>query len=129
MANLRSTRYFFLLAFQFLVLLQTNVLCYQYKVGDLDAWGIPTSANPQVYTKWSKYHTIKIGDSLCKFPIIIIIFLCFRMQLWLLISGFVFFFLFLFFFFFFSIYFSVFIPTKPRFTDTSHGRILQQLQP
>ncbi|XP_059444383.1 early nodulin-like protein 8 [Corylus avellana] len=64
MANLRSTMYFFLLAFQFLVLLQTNVLCYQYKVGDLDAWGIPTSANPQVYTKWSKYHTIKIGDSL-----------------------------------------------------------------
>jgi len=75
MANLRSTRYRFLLAFQFLlVLLQTNVFCYQYKVGDLDAWGIPTSANPQVYTIWSKYHTLRIGDSLCKFFFLIIIF-------------------------------------------------------
>ncbi|XP_030955859.1 stellacyanin [Quercus robur] len=64
MANLKSSRCYFLLAFQFLVLIQTKVLCYQYKVGDLDAWGIPTSANPQVYTYWSKYHTLKIGDSL-----------------------------------------------------------------
>ncbi|KAB1215529.1 Early nodulin-like protein 1 [Morella rubra] len=64
MANLRSASYHFLLALQFLVVLQTKVLCYQYKVGDLDAWGIPTSANPQVYTQWSKYHNLKIGDSL-----------------------------------------------------------------
>ena len=67
MANLKSSRYYLLLAFLFLVLIQTKVLSYQYKVGDLDAWGIPTSANPQVYTYWSKYHTLKIGDSLCKF--------------------------------------------------------------
>ncbi|XWS50147.1 hypothetical protein CRYUN_Cryun12cG0064000 [Craigia yunnanensis] len=62
MANLRSSRYNFFCAFQFLLLVQTKVLCYQYKVGDLDAWGIPTSANPQVYPKWSKYHTFRIGD-------------------------------------------------------------------
>ncbi|KAM1760138.1 hypothetical protein ACFX11_003050 [Malus domestica] len=48
---------------QFLMLIQSQVLCYQYKVGDLDAWGIPTSANPQVYIKWSKYHQFKLGDS------------------------------------------------------------------
>ncbi|GAV68710.1 Cu_bind_like domain-containing protein [Cephalotus follicularis] len=65
MANLRSPRYQFLYAFQFvMLLLQTQVLCYQYKVGDLDAWGIPTAAYPQVYTMWSKYHNLKIGDSL-----------------------------------------------------------------
>ncbi|XP_027367491.1 mavicyanin-like [Abrus precatorius] len=46
------------------VQIQTKVLCYQYKVGDLDAWGIPTLANPQVYAKWSKYHNLTIGDSL-----------------------------------------------------------------
>ncbi|KAM7531471.1 hypothetical protein LguiB_034881 [Lonicera macranthoides] len=48
----------------FILLIQTRVFCYQYKVGDLDAWGIPTSSNPTVYAKWSKYHTFKIGDSL-----------------------------------------------------------------
>ncbi|KAL4361291.1 hypothetical protein GQ457_04G016930 [Hibiscus cannabinus] len=61
MANLRNHLF---CAFQFLLLLQTQVLCYQYKVGDLDAWGIPTSANPQVYAKWSKLHSFKLGDSL-----------------------------------------------------------------
>lgn len=64
MVNLRSPGFLVLYAFQFLVLVQIQVSCYQYKVGDLDAWGIPTSANPQVYTYWSKYHTLKIGDSL-----------------------------------------------------------------
>ncbi|KAG4997674.1 hypothetical protein JHK85_029113 [Glycine max] len=44
--------------------IQAKVFCYQYKVGDLDAWGIPSSENPQVYTKWSKYHNLTIGDSL-----------------------------------------------------------------
>ncbi|KAG7587631.1 Phytocyanin domain [Arabidopsis suecica] len=33
-----------------------------YKVGDLDAWGIPIDA--KVYTKWPKSHSFKIGDSL-----------------------------------------------------------------
>ncbi|KAM1476966.1 hypothetical protein ACFX1Q_038344 [Malus domestica] len=64
MANLTTPRLQFLLALQLLMLIQSQVLCYQYKVGDLDSWGIPTSANPQVYTKWSKYHQFKLGDSL-----------------------------------------------------------------
>ncbi|XP_022737969.1 mavicyanin-like [Durio zibethinus] len=64
MANLGSLSHHFFWAIKFFLLVQTKVLCYQYKVGDLDAWGIPTSANPQVYAKWSKYHSFKIGDSL-----------------------------------------------------------------
>ncbi|KAI4315570.1 hypothetical protein L6164_028366 [Bauhinia variegata] len=59
MANLRM-----FLVFELLMLISTEVWCYQYKVGDLDAWGIPSSANSEVYAKWSKYHNIKIGDSL-----------------------------------------------------------------
>lgn len=81
MVNLRSHRFQLYYAFQLLILLQTKVLCFQHKVGDLDAWGIPTSANPQVYAKWSKYNTIKIGDSLCKssifIPSLISLFLCY----------------------------------------------------
>ncbi|XP_062074643.1 early nodulin-like protein 8 [Humulus lupulus] len=68
MANLRtctSPKFQLLLASLFLILFQANkVFCSQYKVGDLDSWGIPTSANPQVYAKWSKYHSFKAGDSL-----------------------------------------------------------------
>ncbi|KAJ0048954.1 hypothetical protein Pint_14839 [Pistacia integerrima] len=64
MANLRSCRFHLLFAFQFLLFVQTKVLCYQYKVGDLHAWGVPTSANPLVYAKWSKYNNLRIGDSL-----------------------------------------------------------------
>lgn len=60
----------------FLLLIQTRVFCYQYKVGDLDAWGIPTSSNPTVYSKWSKYHTFKTGDSLCKFSLFLFLLLC-----------------------------------------------------
>lgn len=69
MANPRtpSPIYQLFLAFFILTtLMQTKVFSYQHKVGDLDAWGVPTSANPQVYAKWSKSHTFKIGDSLCK---------------------------------------------------------------
>nr|GMD10410.1 early nodulin-like protein 1 [Ipomoea batatas] len=42
----------------------TSVFCYQYKVGDLDSWNIPSSANPKVYAQWAKDHVFKIGDSL-----------------------------------------------------------------
>lgn len=49
-----------------LILVQSEVSCYQYKVGDLDAWGVPASASEQVYGKWSKLHTFSIGDSLRK---------------------------------------------------------------
>lgn len=119
MANLRSTpRYQFLLALQFLMLVQSTVWCYQYKVGDLDAWGLPTSANPQVYTKWSKYHSFKIGDSLCKFPFSPLCFLIpnqHNTDTKSLIS--------------YSYVCSVLVPTKPRLSDSSHGAILQGLQP
>ncbi|KAK2456182.1 hypothetical protein P8452_03160 [Trifolium repens] len=47
-----------------LLQIQTKVFCFQYQVGDLNAWGIPTSTNPQVYTKWSKFHNFTLGDSL-----------------------------------------------------------------
>ncbi|KAG8496794.1 hypothetical protein CXB51_007971 [Gossypium anomalum] len=47
MANLRSLTKHFICACQLLLLLQAKVFCSQYKVGDLDAWGIPTSANPK----------------------------------------------------------------------------------
>ncbi|KAI3972185.1 hypothetical protein MKW92_037346 [Papaver armeniacum] len=59
-------KYQLFLAIQFLVLLflQTNVICYQFKVGNMNAWGIPTSANPNVYTNWAKKYHPKIGDSL-----------------------------------------------------------------
>ncbi|PSS11315.1 Early nodulin-like protein [Actinidia chinensis var. chinensis] len=64
MGSFRSTKYQFLNAFIFLLMIQTKVFSYQYKVGDLDAWGLPTPANPKVYTYWSKNHIFKIGDSL-----------------------------------------------------------------
>ncbi|XP_068635537.1 early nodulin-like protein 8 [Aristolochia californica] len=64
MASATKVGYLIFGVFQFLGLLQTGVLCYQNQVGDLDAWGIPTSANPQVYINWSKKHHFQIGDSL-----------------------------------------------------------------
>ncbi|KAK9059363.1 hypothetical protein SSX86_021986 [Deinandra increscens subsp. villosa] len=48
----------------FIVLIQANVFAYQYQVGNLQSWNIPTSADPKVYTNWPKKHTFKIGDSL-----------------------------------------------------------------
>ncbi|XP_019200501.1 PREDICTED: stellacyanin-like [Ipomoea nil] len=42
----------------------SSVFCYQYKVGDLASWNVPSSSNPDVYIKWSKNQTFKIGDSL-----------------------------------------------------------------
>ncbi|KAJ8424101.1 hypothetical protein Cgig2_000847 [Carnegiea gigantea] len=58
----------FIYASELLMVMQAIALslcsAYQYKVGDLDAWGIPTSANPDVYTKWSKNYIFRVGDSL-----------------------------------------------------------------
>nr|GLL27521.1 stellacyanin-like [Ipomoea trifida] len=49
----------------FLLLTYTSsVFCYQYKVGDLASWNVPSSSNRDVYIKWSKNQTFKIGDSL-----------------------------------------------------------------
>ncbi|KAK9145721.1 hypothetical protein Sjap_005624 [Stephania japonica] len=65
MGDLRIPKHQIFFAFQLLVSFQINkVICYQYKVGDLDAWGIPTAANPRVYTYWSQNHNFKLGDSL-----------------------------------------------------------------
>ncbi|CAA0823554.1 early nodulin-like protein 8 [Striga hermonthica] len=47
-----------------LVSIQGQALCSIHKVGDLHAWGPPTSANQQIYNIWSKYHNLRIGDSL-----------------------------------------------------------------
>lgn len=51
----------------FFVLIQSNVFAYQFQVGNLQAWNIPTSTDPKVYTNWPKKLNFKIGDSLCKF--------------------------------------------------------------
>ncbi|KAJ0265642.1 Phytocyanin domain-containing protein [Hirschfeldia incana] len=45
-----------------MMVLLVQVSSTQYKVGNLDSWGIPTDA--KVYTKWPKSHSFKIGDSL-----------------------------------------------------------------
>ncbi|CAF1721079.1 unnamed protein product [Brassica napus] len=44
-----------------LMILLVQVSSTQYKVGDLDSWGILTDA--KVYSKWPKSHSFKIGDS------------------------------------------------------------------
>ncbi|CAM8995939.1 unnamed protein product [Rhodiola kirilowii] len=68
MADLTSSNKLVLNVFKILLVLaaaQTQqVLGNLYKVGDLDAWGIPTSANPNVYASWPKNHNFKIRDSL-----------------------------------------------------------------
>ncbi|CAN4076714.1 unnamed protein product [Withania somnifera] len=67
MVTLRIPRkhYPLYILFQFFLLIESQlVLCVQYKVGDLNAWNIPSSANRDVYIKWSKNHLFKLGDSL-----------------------------------------------------------------
>ncbi|KAJ0802582.1 putative Phytocyanin domain, cupredoxin [Helianthus annuus] len=48
----------------FFMLIESYVFAYQYQVGNLQAWNIPTSADPKVYTNWPKKLTFRIGDSL-----------------------------------------------------------------
>ncbi|KAI7753428.1 hypothetical protein M8C21_022815 [Ambrosia artemisiifolia] len=48
----------------FFMLIESNVFAYQYQVGNLQAWNLPTSTDPKVYTNWPKKLTFKIGDSL-----------------------------------------------------------------
>lgn len=43
-----------------------------YKVGDLDAWGIPPPSKPDVYSRWAKSIHFALGDSICKHWIIVI---------------------------------------------------------
>lgn len=35
-----------------------------YKVGDLDAWGIPPASKPDVYSQWAKSIHFALGDSI-----------------------------------------------------------------
>jgi len=37
-----------------------------YKVGDLDAWGVPPPSKPDVYKRWPKSIHFALGDSICK---------------------------------------------------------------
>ncbi|KAI4326548.1 hypothetical protein MLD38_031852 [Melastoma candidum] len=56
---------FFLFFFFFLISATVPVgYGYQYKVGDLNAWGIPPSSNPRIYSLWSEYNQPLVGDSL-----------------------------------------------------------------
>ncbi|KAF6153682.1 hypothetical protein GIB67_000915, partial [Kingdonia uniflora] len=64
MGDLRISKHQLFYIVQLLLLLQIKVECSQYKVGDLSAWGIPTSSNKYVYTNWSKKHQFQLGDSL-----------------------------------------------------------------
>ncbi|KAI3691898.1 hypothetical protein L6452_31701 [Arctium lappa] len=57
-------QWWFAILFLFLLLIESNVFGYQYQVGNLQAWNIPTSADPKVYTNWPKKLNFKIGDSL-----------------------------------------------------------------
>nr|XP_020186268.1 uncharacterized protein LOC109771983 [Aegilops tauschii subsp. strangulata] len=42
----------------------SGCLAAQYKVGGLDAWGIPPSTKPDVYVRWAKSVPVKLGDAL-----------------------------------------------------------------
>ncbi|KAG6499471.1 early nodulin-like protein 1 [Zingiber officinale] len=55
-----------ILASALLLLLQVpnGCLCYQYKVGDLNCWGLPPSSNRLLYHYWSRNHSFRVGDSL-----------------------------------------------------------------
>ncbi|KAI5394842.1 stellacyanin [Lathyrus oleraceus] len=63
---IHNNMFFFLSSLLFFTFLQiqTKVFSFQYKVGDLNAWSLPSSTNPQIYTKWSKLHNFTLGDSL-----------------------------------------------------------------
>ncbi|KAL3499163.1 hypothetical protein ACH5RR_038256 [Cinchona calisaya] len=64
MASLSISRCKIWYALQLYLLIQTTkISCYQYKVGDLDSWTVPSSANPHVYSKWSNNHNFTIGDT------------------------------------------------------------------
>lgn len=49
-----------------LLLLVDGGACAMYKVGDLDAWGVPPASKPDVYKNWPKSIKFKLGDAICK---------------------------------------------------------------
>jgi hypothetical protein len=51
-----------------LLLLVSGCAGAVYKVGDLDAWGVPPPSKPDVYKRWAKSIHFALGDSICKQP-------------------------------------------------------------
>ncbi|RLN43149.1 mavicyanin [Panicum miliaceum] len=47
-----------------LLLLADGGACAMYKVGDLDAWGVPPPSKPDVYKRWAKSIHFALGDSI-----------------------------------------------------------------
>ncbi|CAN6296823.1 unnamed protein product [Urochloa humidicola] len=47
-----------------LLLLADGGACAMYKVGDLDAWGVPPPSKPDVYKRWAKGIHFALGDSI-----------------------------------------------------------------
>jgi len=50
-----------------MVSLQGNIAvtsAYEFKVGGLDAWALPTGGRTDLYQKWATNNTFKVGDSL-----------------------------------------------------------------
>ncbi|OEL29846.1 hypothetical protein BAE44_0009130 [Dichanthelium oligosanthes] len=47
-----------------LLLLVDGCACVMYKVGDLDAWGVPPPSKPDVYKRWAKSTHFALGDSI-----------------------------------------------------------------
>ncbi|CAL4912200.1 unnamed protein product [Urochloa decumbens] len=47
-----------------LLLLANGCACAMYKVGDLDAWGVPPPSKPDVYKRWAKGIHFALGDSI-----------------------------------------------------------------
>ncbi|CAL9065430.1 early nodulin-like protein 8 [Musa acuminata AAA Group] len=62
----RGASFRIVLAAALLLLLgpQNGCWCYEYKVGDLDCWGVPPPSNPLLYSAWSQNHHFRLGDSL-----------------------------------------------------------------
>ncbi|CAN6480650.1 unnamed protein product [Victoria cruziana] len=44
----------------YLLFLQATAFCYQFKVGDLDSWGVPASVSPKIYENWSQKKDFRI---------------------------------------------------------------------
>ncbi|CAN6290921.1 unnamed protein product [Urochloa humidicola] len=47
-----------------LLLLADGAASAMYKVGDLDAWGVPPPSKPDVYKRWAKTIHFALGDSI-----------------------------------------------------------------
>lgn len=97
------------------LLQQNGCWCYQYKVGDLDCWGLPPPSDPLLYSSWSKNHHFSLGDSLCKRSCCCYIFhdsflICCSTVVWCAGS-------------------SVPVPAEPGLGDPGDGAGVQQLRP